>query len=431
MKNQKKLQSQFQSQSQSQSRYPSPADIAGFRKYFPQFDRENPPVYFDNAATTLKPRCVINAVTEYFTGYCANIHRGLYESSLKATRKYEMVREIMAEFIDAAPDEIVFTPNTTYAINMAAASLPGLISDGSRKKILLPFSEHHSNILPWMNLKKYGFYVEFIDVNTAGRIDLEDYTDRLDRTTAIVAASMVSNVCGAVNPISGMIEAAHLAGALFLTDAAQAAAHLPLSVKKLDTDFLALSGHKMYAPPGSGILYGKRDLLKKILPVVVGGGTVSSVSRTGYELLDIPMRLEPGTPDIPAIIGMGEAAGFIKQIDFDYKAYEKELLVYAVNKLSEIKGLCIPGFDQEGEDYFKDRTGIIPFIFSGWDCEDLPILLDKDAHIAIRSGFHCAKPFTETLNPHGVHRISFAPYNTFEEADLLIAALTGIADELL
>ncbi|MCE1248423.1 MAG: aminotransferase class V-fold PLP-dependent enzyme [Firmicutes bacterium] len=407
---------------------PEPQDVEKFRHEFPMLGNADAPVYFDNAATTLKPECVIKAVEDYYYHFCANINRGLYESSLLATKKYESARTAAAAFIGALPEEIVFTPNTTYAINMVAASLPVLVGDRCRKKILIPFSEHHSNMIPWMNLERRGFYTEFIRVDQAGRIDLNDFYDRLDRTTAIVASSIVSNVSGVINPVVVMAEAAGECGALFLADAAQAAAHVDINVKKLGVDFLALSGHKIYAPPGSGILYGKTGLLEKMEPIVWGGGTVSSVRQDGFEPAAVPKKLEPGTPDIPAFSGLEAALGFVSDIGFDYQQYEKSLLEYCVYEMAKIPGLKIPGFVEEGTSFFNERSAIIPFTLKGWDCSELPVVLDKQAKIAIRSGFHCAQPFTCSLSPEGVHRVSFAPYNTKKEIDLFIGILAELAE---
>lgn len=398
-------------------------DIDQIRKDFPSINGKRALIYFDSAATSLKPACVIKEVNRYLSCYGANIHRGLYYNSHKSTKEFEISRNKTAEFIGALSEkEIIFTPNTTASINIAAKNLKRLVSQ-ERREILVPLAEHHSNILPWMKLKEEGFTVKFVSSTSQGVIDLKDYNSKLSSSTAIAVSALVSNVTGIINPVEKMAKAARKAGALFLVDAAQAAARIPIDVHNPSVDFLAFSAHKMYALPGVGVLYARKDILQKMEPVFIGGGSVENVWETGFAEREPPYNFEGGTPDIPAVIAIGTAMDYILKLGLhNIMEHEKMLLTYTLQLMSEIEGITLYGPKDT-----SFRTGIISFNLEGWDSSDLPLALDKIGNIAVRSGMLCAQPLVSLFSANGVNRISFSVFNTKGEIQRLCEVLSSLA----
>lgn len=398
-------------------------NVEKIRNDFPCLAGNPPLIYFDGGATSLKPSPVIEEVCAYYRNYCANIHRGLYHNSLESSRKYEETRLKTARFIGAESErEIVFTSNTTMSVNIAAMNLPRITKDPSRKKILLPLSEHHANILPWMRLREQGFRVEFINLTPDDRLDMEDYERKLTPDTAIVSAACASNVSGVMNPLSLMARMAHRAGALFMIDGAQGAAHLPMNVKEMEIDLGAFSGHKMYAPPGVGFLYARMEILEKMEPLLLGGGIVEKVTTEGYKLTAFPGRMEAGTPDIAGVIGLGAAIDYLENIGMEnIRLHETALLKYALDKMPRVRGITLYG--PEG---IEDRIGIVSFNMDGWDSSDLPLVLDRKGNIAVRSGMHCAEPYVGWLCSKGVIRVSFSLFNDEWEIDRMVEILEDL-----
>jgi cysteine desulfurase/selenocysteine lyase len=393
------------------------------RRQFPILSGNQPVIHLDSAAATLKPLPVIEAVRDCLERCPAGVHRGSHFLSRQATRLFEEAREAVRRLINA-PDasQVIFTPNTTASIATVAASLKKLSPDPRRRKILIPLSEHHSNILPWRALEREGFVTAFIGLTPGGRIDVEDFAANIDSGTALVAAAAVTNVLGIVNPFPLLCQEAHRHGALFLLDAAQAAGRMPIDVQEADVDFLAFSGQKLFAPPGAGVLYGRKELLEQMSPLCPGGGTVRDVTRDGHTFEDLPRRLEGGTPDSPAVTGLGAAVKFLEQTGIEnVMAHERALLAFALERLAAVRGITLYG--PAGVD---GRAGIVALNVKGWHCDEVCRVLDKKAQIAVRGGMHCAQPMSSLLHPDGVVRVSLAPYNTRDE----IETLTGVLNEL-
>ena len=324
------------------------------REQFPILKKKmhgKPLVYLDNGATTQKPQRVINAEKEFYETTNANIHRGVYELSEKATAQYESAHEKVASFIGAESfKEIVFTKNTTEAINLVASSLPNEIFR-DKKKILVTIMEHHSNLLPWQRLaRERGLVLEFVELAQDGNLDLVDLKNKLNNQVAILAVTHVSNVLGTVNPIDRIVKMAHKVNALVLVDSAQSIARLPINVKKNKVDFLVFSGHKMYGPLGIGVLYGRRELLEKMEPFMLGGDMVTTVTRKSATWNNLPWKFEAGTPNIAGGVALGMAVDFIKSVGIpSIWQHEQELVEYVISKLLEIEGLVIVGLENVGE----------------------------------------------------------------------------------
>jgi len=397
-------------------------------------------VYLDNAATTQKPVSVINAEKEFYETTNANIHRGVYELSEKATEQYVTAHQKVAKFIGARSfEEIIFTKNTTEAINLVAQSLPRKLF-GKNKKILVSIMEHHSNLLPWQRLaRETGTLLEFIELTEDGRLDLTDLRKKLTRQTTLLAVTHVSNVLGAVNPIEEIVKMAHKAGALVLVDAAQSVARLPINVKKMDADFLAFSAHKMYGPLGIGVLYGKKNLLEQMTPFLVGGDMVQTVTRNNATWNVLPWKFEAGTPNIAGGVALSAAIDFVEKIGLDnIWQHEQELVNYVLPKLAKIKGLKVLGLDIVGADLrvrprgntqrcsltkrLLNHAGVISFTVDKIHSHDLVTLLDAEG-IAARGGQHCAQPLLETLGLKESTRISFSVTTTTEELDKFLVVL--------
>ncbi|MBS0630235.1 MAG: cysteine desulfurase [Verrucomicrobia bacterium] len=379
-------------------------------------------IYLDSAATSHKPQCVIDAITHFYTHEYATVHRSVYKLAASATEKYNGVREKLAHFLHASsPNEIIFTRGTTDSINLVAAAFPFHKGD----EIIISEMEHHSNIVPWQLLcERVGTVLKIIPINDKAELDLEAYKKLLSPKTKLVAVAHIANSTGTINPIETIIQMAHAHGAKVLIDAAQSAAHLSLDVQKLDVDFLAFSGHKAFGPTGIGVLYGKYELLEQMHPVQGGGDMIETVTLEKTTFAKPPLRFEAGTPMIAQVMGLGAAIDYIQKLGLENIArWEHELLVYATAKIEEIPGLRIIGTA-------GNKVGIISFIIEGVHHLDLAVFLDLEG-IAIRSGHHCAQPLMKRFGIPGTCRISFAPFNTKEEVDVLIEVLNRTVAVLL
>ncbi|MBB2149130.1 cysteine desulfurase [Pedobacter gandavensis] len=374
-------------------------------------------IYFDNAATSQKPQSVIDALSDYYSRYNANIHRGIHTLAEEATLAYEASRHAVQEFIGAAMvEEIIFTRGTTEGINLVAYTW-GRKNIKAGDEILISGMEHHSNIVPWQILcQEKNAVLKVIPVLDDGTLSMEQYRDLLHERTKLVAIVQVSNALGTVNPVKEIISMAHQFGAKVLVDGAQSAVHLDIDVQDLDCDFFAFSGHKLYAPTGIGVLYGKKELLEA-MPVFQGGGEM--IKEVSFELTtynDLPYKYEAGTPNIADTIVLKTALDFIKSIGKEQiRKHENELLDYATSQLESIPGLKIIG-------QAKEKVSLVSFVFENIHPHDVGIILDQQG-IALRTGHHCTQPLMKRFGIPGTIRASFAIYNTKEEIDSLIAGI--------
>lgn len=395
-------------------------DLQAIRSQFPILSRtvnDKPLVYLDNAATSQKPQCVIDALSDYYGRYNANIHRGIHTLAEEATLAYEATRFAVQEFIGAASaEEIIFSRGTTEGINLVAYTW-GRQHIGSGDEILISGMEHHSNIVPWQILcQEKNAVLKVIPVTDEGELSMEVYKSLLSDKTKLVSIVQVSNALGTVNPVKEMIDAAHAVGAKVLVDGAQSAVHLDIDVQALDCDFFAFSGHKVYAPTGIGALYGKKELLED-MPVFHGGGEmIKEVSFEHTTYNDLPYKYEAGTPNIADTIALKTALDYIQNIGkATIRKHENELLAYATAALESIPGLSIIG-------KAKEKVSLVSFIVKGIHPQDIGILLDN-LGIAVRTGHHCTQPLMKHFGIPGTVRASFALYNTKEEIDILIAGM--------
>lgn len=378
------------------------------KKNFPFFQNSEL-IYLDNAATTQKPQLVLDAMNEYYTSYCSNIHRGSHELGNKATESYENARKTVAKFIGATDDEIVFTRGTTEAINLLASSYV----KENFNTVILSELEHHSNILPW---QLNDLHIEVIKVDEDLNINLEAYEALVKKNPhSFISITHISNAFGIINPIKELIKIAHKYECQILIDGAQALAHLSINVKNLDTDFYAISAHKAYGPTGVGALYGKYNLLEKMNPYQGGGSMINDVSFEYSTFLDPPFRFEAGTQAIAEAIGFKAALDYIKQIK-GLAEHDKSLLEYAKRSLEALDDVIL--YTQA-----KNVSGNISFNIKGIHHDDIGILLSKQ-NIMLRTGHHCAMPIMKRLGIEGTVRMSFAIYNTKEEIDRTITALS-------
>ena len=395
-------------------------DIGAIRQQFPILNRivkNKPLVYFDNAATTQKPQSVIDAISQYYSNYNANIHRGVHSLAEEATAAYEASRIAVQQFIGAAfSEEVIFTRGTTEGINLVAYTW-GRANITAGDEILISGMEHHSNIVPWQILcNEKNAILKVIPVLDNGELSVIDYHNLLGPRTKMVAIVQVSNALGTVNPVKSMIKAAHQVGAVVLIDGAQSAVHLDIDVQDMDCDFFAFSGHKLYGPTGIGILYGKKNILES-MPVFQGGGEMIkevTFERTTYN--ELPYKYEAGTPNIAGAIALKTALDFLNDLGKDnIRKHEAALLKYATAQLEIIPGLTIIGNARE-------KLSLVSFIIKGFHPQDIGILLDNQG-IAVRTGHHCTQPLMERFGIAGTVRASFAVYNTLAEIDVLIAGL--------
>lgn len=398
-------------------------DIAALRKAFPILDQVvngHPLVYFDNAATTQKPKAVIQSLVDYYSGYNANIHRGIHALAEKATKAYEETRVSAQHFLGAREkEEIIFVRGVTEAINLVARSLGSVILHRGDEMIISGL-EHHSNIVPWqMIAEERGATIRVIPVTAAGELDLTAFDNLLSSKTKLVSVNHASNSLGTINPIESIIQKAHAVGALVMVDGAQAAAHLDIDVQKLDCDFYCISGHKMYGPTGVGVLYGKREHLERMPPYMGGGEMIKEVTFAKTTYNDIPYKFEAGTPNIADVIALNEAFAFINQLGKEaIRNHEHQLLSYAVQQLSRIKGMRLIGTA-------KEKVSVQSFLLEGIHPFDVGQLLDARG-IAVRTGHHCTQPLMDHFGIEGTVRASFAVYNTREEVDKLAEGLSRI-----
>lgn len=379
-----------------------------------------PFIYLDSAATTHKPQSVIDAISDFYTNRYATVNRSVYDFASKASAFYSLARQKVKGFLKAASaDEIIFTKSTTEAINLVAHCL-GKFYLQPGDEVLISEMEHHSNIVPWyMCCKEKGAQLKVIPVNESGEILFEEFQNLLSNKTKIVSIAHMSNVLGTINPIAEIVQEAHAKGAKVVVDGAQSAAHIPIDVQKLEVDFYAFSAHKMYGPTGVGVLYGKRSLLEIIPPYQGGGDMVNEVAFDRITYQKSPLKFEAGTPMIAQVMGLGAALDYVEAIDQSQLiAWEKDLLKYATEALSEIRGLKIIGTA-------KEKGPILSFSIDGFHPLDLATLLDLRG-IAIRTGHLCAQPTLKRYNLNSLSRISLAFYNTFEEIDLFVHALREV-----
>lgn len=400
--------------------------MAAYRADFPilaQMVRPNVPlVYLDNAATTQKPLPVLRAVEDYYTHMNANVHRGVHAFSERATAAYEAARHAVRDFIGAASSrEIIFTRNATESINLVAYAWgQANLRDGDQ--ILVSEMEHHANIVPWQLVaERTGAQVVPIPITDDGQIDQDVYERLLTSgRVRMVALTHVSNVLGTINPVAALIARAHAAGALVTIDGAQSAPHMPIDVRAMDADFFAFSGHKLCAPTGIGVLYGKRALLEAMPPFLGGGSMIDRVTFAKTTYADLPQRFEAGTPNISGAIGLGAAIAYLRNIGLEaIHAHEQTLIRHTMAGLAEIDGARMYGPSAE------QRAGLVAFTLSGVHPHDLSAGLDQ-AGIAVRAGHHCAMPLHEKFGIAASTRVSFYFYNTLEEADHFLRTVTAV-----
>jgi cysteine desulfurase/selenocysteine lyase len=398
-------------------------DVSRRRADFPILGESvngHPLVYLDNAATTQKPRSVIDALSRYYAHDNANVHRGVHTLSQRATDDYEAARTNIARFINAGvAEEIVFTRGTTDAINLVAQSFGRpMLRPGD--EIVISALEHHSNIVPWQLLcGQTGAILVVVPVDDAGEFDLDAYASMLGARTKLVAITHVSNALGTITPIQRIIALARAAGVPVLVDGAQAIAHVAVDVQALDCDFYAFSGHKIFGPTGIGVLYAKAARLQAMPPYQGGGDMIRSVTFEKTEYNDIPYKFEAGTPNIAGAIGLGAALDYVRVVGIDaIEAHERDLLAYATARVSGIPGLRIIGTA-------KEKAGIVSFTLEGVHAHDVGTILDHGG-VAIRAGHHCAMPIMTRFGVAGTARASFALYNTREEVDALVAGIERV-----
>ena len=399
-------------------------DINQIRNDFPILGREvygRPLVYLDNAATTQKPRTVVEAITEEYYNVNANVHRGVHYLSQQATDLHEEAREKVRQFINArSTSEIIFTRGTTESLNLVASSFcDEFMQEGD--EVIVSVMEHHSNIVPWqLQAAKRGIAVRVIPMTDEGELRLDEYERLFNERTKIVSVAHVSNVLGTVNPVEEMIRIAHAHGVPVMVDGAQSAPHFAVDVQAMDCDFFAFSGHKMYGPTGVGVLYGKEDWLDRLPPYQGGGEMIESVSfeKTVFERL--PFKFEAGTPDYVATHGLAKAIDYVTAIGMDdIQRHEQELTRYAMRRLSEIEGLRVFGTTER-------KDAVVSFLVGDIHHLDMGTLLDR-LGIAVRTGHHCAQPLMLRLGIQGTVRASFALYNTKEEIDALAEGIKRVS----
>ncbi len=394
--------------------------MAAIRRQFPVLERQvkgKPLVYLDNAATTQKPQAVIDAITEYYSGYNANIHRGIHTLAEEATAAFESTRDTIRDFINAeSREQAIFTSGTTEGINLVAQTW-GRQNIKAGDEIIISNMEHHSNIVPWYMLaQEKGAVLKVIPITDEGELDMEAFDTLLTERTKFVSIVHVSNALGTVNPVADIISKAHEVGAVVLVDGAQSTVHLDIDVQAMDCDFFVFSSHKLYGPTGIGALYGKKELLEAMPPYQGGGEMIKDVSFTTITWNDLPYKFEAGTPNIADTIAFKTAIEFTDGIGKDViRRHEEELLAYTTDALQAIPGLRIIGTSPH-------KISVVSFVVDGVHPQDIGILLDNRG-IAVRTGHHCAQPLMDRLCIRGTTRASFAMYNTKSEVDVLVEGL--------
>lgn len=377
-------------------------------------------IYLDSAATSQKPNTVIEAMSRFYREENANVHRSLYTLSVKATMAYERAREIVAQFIGAESSEVIFTKNTTEALNLLAYSLGRTLQAGD--EIVLSEMEHHSNLVPWQQLaKQKKLVLKFIPLTSDYRLDMAAAKALITPKTKVVSLTHQSNVLGTINPVTAMAELAHQHGSICIVDAAQSIGHMPIDVKRMGCDFLVFSGHKMCGPTGIGVLYGKKELLENLEPFLYGGDMIREVTFEHTTWNDVPWKFEAGTPPITEAIGLAAAIEYLTAMGLDQvRQHDVELTSYALEQLN-----LIPGLQIIGPSSMEDRGAVISFILDGIHPHDIAHILDTE-NIAIRGGTHCAMPLHTKLNLAGTSRISLYLYNTKEDINALIQAIQKV-----
>ncbi|MGA2605706.1 MAG: cysteine desulfurase [Verrucomicrobiia bacterium] len=378
-----------------------------------------PLIYFDNAATSQKPRIVIEALNDYYERYNANVHRGIHALAERATREYERAREKVARFINApSTDSVIFTRGTTEGINLVAYSW-ALTNLRKGDEILTTFMEHHSNTVPWYQAcERTGAVIKRIELNPDGMLHLDDLDKLVTNRTKLVAVTQQSNVLGTINPVRQIADAAHKKGAVVLVDGAQSVPHMPVDVQAMDCDFFAFSGHKMCGPTGSGVLYGRRALLEAMPPFMGGGEMIKEVWFDHVKYNDLPYKFEAGTPSIAESIGLGVAVDYLTGIGLDkIRQHEKQITQYALDRLKEFPEITVYG----PKDVEK-RGGLVAFTLGDVHAHDIATFADQDG-VAIRAGHHCAMPLHKKLGIAATARASFYLYNTRDEVDVFIEML--------
>lgn len=394
-------------------------DVAKIRGDFPILSRKvngHPLAYLDNAATSQKPRAVIDSLSFYYSNYNANIHRGVHTLSQEATDAYEAAREkIRAHFNIPMAKQVIFTSGTTHGINLVANGFTDRLAEGD--EVLVSALEHHSNIVPWQMLcERTGAKLKVIPMDLDGQLVVDDMDELINERTKLVFVNHISNALGIINPIEQIIAAAHSKSALVLVDGAQACSHLVPDLEALDVDFYVTSAHKMCGPTGVGILYGKLDLLETLPPYQGGGEMISEVTFEETTYADLPHKFEAGTPNIAGGIGFGAAIDYLNGIGFEaIREHEQALLKYATSELEQIEGMKIYGRG-------ANKTSVISFNIEGIHPYDIGTIVDK-LGIAVRTGHHCAQPIMDFYQIPGTVRASFAFYNTMEEVDRLVKAV--------
>ena len=395
-------------------------DVENIREMFPILSRElndKTLVYLDNAATSQKPQVVIDALSNYYSHYNANIHRGIHTLAEEATAAYESTRVTVKSFINAAfPEEIIFTRGATEGINLVAYTW-GRKNIRAGDEIIISGMEHHSNIVPWQILcEERKSILKIIPVTDSGELDMEAYKNLLSSKTKLVSVVHVSNSLGTINPVKEIIDAAHRVGAIVMIDGAQSTVHLDIDVQELNCDFFAFSGHKVYGPTGVGVLYGKKDLLQSMPPFMGGGEMIKEVTFEKTTYADLPYKYEAGTPNIADTVALKSALDFINETGKGaIRKHENDLLQYATSQLEALPGLTIIGTAEE-------KVSVVSFVIANIHPQDIGVLLDNQG-IAVRTGHHCTQPLMAHFGIPGTVRASFAMYNTKEEIDRLVNGL--------
>ncbi len=390
------------------------------KKDFPVLVNNPSLIYLDSCATSLKPKSVIDKIDEYYEKYGVNVNRGVYDLSYHATVEYEETRNITASFLNAKPEEIVFTKGASNGLNLIASSY-GLDNINEGDEIITSELEHHSNVIPWQNVaKRKKAVLKFIELDSTGRITIESFKKVLSNKTKVVAITYVSNVMGYITPIKEIIRLAHSVGAVVVLDAAQAVPHMAIDVKDLDVDFLAFSAHKMLGPTGFGIVYGKYNLLQKMEPIEFGGDMNDNVDLYESHYKDAPYKFETGTPPIAEAIAFKEAIKYIENFGYDkIQENEKALTKYVIDEMMKIENVIVYNPTVE--------TGTIAFNIKNVHPHDAATFFDQ-AHVALRAGHHCAQLITKWLECVGTLRVCFYLYNDFEDACKFVEAVKGAAE---
>ena len=397
------------------------------REDFPILQRtvyDKPLIYLDNAATTQKPRCVVEKITNEYFNANANIHRGVHFLSQIATEAHEQARRTVQKYLNAGKaEEIIFTRGTTESINLVASSFVyEFLSPGD--EVIISAMEHHSNIVPWqIQAARHNISIKVIPVNEAGELEMSTFENLFSEKTKLVSVTHISNVLGTINPIKEIIRISHKQNVPVLIDGAQAVAHQMVDVQDLDADFYTFSGHKNYGPTGIGVLYGKEEWLEKMPPYQGGGEMIASVSFESTKFNDLPFKFEAGTPDYIGSTALAVALDYVRNIGLtEIAAYENELLRYATEKLNDIEGMCIFG-------HAAEKSAVLSFLVGKIHHYDMGMLLDR-LGIAVRTGHHCAEPLMRVLGIDGTVRASFSFYNTKEEIDSLVSGIKKVSKML-